>query len=267
MRNAQQLRLEEPERRSLLSPHRAPQRQLLSRGTAQGQRRVSAPVLGGWEGDAVNGAKLPPGTEAGAPRRGGAWSAVGPAPCSCPGVRTRSPRPKSPSSGSQGPGVGQAAPGTAREAHHPGAAPPGPTPGLRGPHGPVCFSPASQGDEEAARAPLEPVGLCCPRPQAWGPHNCMATRSGQQASCPKTIKATLARLLAARSALPLRARNLTPQPCHPPIQSPAPQPAPPTGTPTLGHVLCPQVWRLPGARTPWRAHSKHSINVSCCSSQ
>lgn len=105
VRNAQRLRLEESERRSLLSPHRAPQRQLLSRGTARGHRRVSAPALGGWEGDAVNGAKLPPGTEAGAPRRGGAWSAAGPRPAPARGCapgrrgpRVPPPAPKAPGS-------------------------------------------------------------------------------------------------------------------------------------------------------------------------
>lgn len=216
MRNAQQLRLEEPERRSLLSPHRAPQRQLHSRGTARGHRRVSAPALGGWEGDAVNGAKLPPGTEAGAPRGVGRGARSGPRPAPARGCAP----------GRRGPRVPPPTPKVPGSVRRP-LAPQGRRITLEQHRQDLhlafaaltaqsCFSPASQGDEEAARAPLEPVGLCCPRPQAWGPHNCMATRSGQQASCPKTIKATLARLLAARSALPLRARNLTPQPCHPP---------------------------------------------------
>lgn len=195
VRNAQRRSLEEPERGGLLSPDRAPQRQLFSRGTARGHRRVSAPALGGWEGDAVNGAQLGSGTEAGAPRRGGAWSAAWPAPCSCQGCAPGRRGPRLPPRAPEAPGSVRrllAAPGRRT---HAGAS--CQDPGLAFPA--LTAQPAFLQRSRAKKTwtrehPWNLLALLS-RPQAWGPRDAGHLSEGDQSRG----EDTLARPLVARS--------------------------------------------------------------------
>lgn len=187
VRNAQRLSLGEPERRGLLSPDRAADSACFffflfppSRGKAQGHRRVSAPALGGWEGQEANGAGSRLGRRPEQPGRGGAWGArPGLSLAPARGLRTRSPRPTTPSSAGRGPGIGQAPPGTARETRPAWSTRRRRALGLALPALPAqsaALHPELQRQETGT--PLQPVGLSSLGPDTWGPHEAWSAAQG-----------------------------------------------------------------------------------------